>query len=115
LGVPVYRGREVTGFEQDEAGVDVELSDGRLRAKYLVGCDGGRSLIRKVDRVDLIPGPAQRGDQQPRSVSIAIFTMPGPPPCAANMPVSSPSPAASSLIRRRPSLVPAGSIRATSW
>src|ERR1700743_307749 len=40
---------EVTGFAQDEAGVDVELSDGRrLRAQYLVGCDGGRSLVRKA-------------------------------------------------------------------
>jgi 3-(3-hydroxy-phenyl)propionate hydroxylase len=49
LGVPIARGREVTGFSQDDAGVDVELSDGRsLRAEYLVGCDGGRSLIRKL-------------------------------------------------------------------
>jgi 3-(3-hydroxy-phenyl)propionate hydroxylase len=49
LKVPVYRGREVTGFAQDDTGVDVELSDGRrLRARYLVGCDGGRSLIRKA-------------------------------------------------------------------
>src|SRR5262245_63069121 len=47
LSVPVYRGREVTGFAQDDSGVDVALSDGRsLRANYLVGCDGGRSLIR---------------------------------------------------------------------
>ncbi|MBV9035314.1 MAG: FAD-dependent monooxygenase [Acidobacteriaceae bacterium] len=46
--VPIYHGREVTGFAQDETGVDVLLSDDRsLRAKYLVGCDGGRSLIRK--------------------------------------------------------------------
>src|SRR5690349_16388995 len=44
LAVPIYRSREVTGFVQDDTGVDVELSDGRsLRAKYLVGCDGGRS------------------------------------------------------------------------
>src|SRR5882757_3990651 len=49
LGVPIYRGREVTGFAQDETGVDVELSDGEsLRAEYLVGCDGGRSLVRKA-------------------------------------------------------------------
>ena len=49
LGVPVYRGREVMGFEQDDTGVDVELSDREsLRAEYLVGCDGGRSLIRKA-------------------------------------------------------------------
>jgi 3-(3-hydroxy-phenyl)propionate hydroxylase len=49
LGVPIYREREVTGFAQDEDGVDVETSDGqRLRAEYLVGCDGGRSRIRKI-------------------------------------------------------------------
>jgi 2-polyprenyl-6-methoxyphenol hydroxylase-like FAD-dependent oxidoreductase len=49
LAVPIYRRREVTGFAQDDTGVDVELSDGqRLRADYLVGCDGGRSLIRKA-------------------------------------------------------------------
>src|SRR3982750_303579 len=48
LPVTWYRGREVTGFVRDDAGVDVALSDGRrLRAEYLVGCDGGRSLIRK--------------------------------------------------------------------
>lgn len=49
LAVPIYYGREVTGFAQDETGVDVELSDGEaMRAEYLVGCDGGRSLIRKA-------------------------------------------------------------------
>ena len=49
LPVSIHRGLEVTGFGQDDAGVDVELSDGRtLRAEYLVGCDGGRSLIRKL-------------------------------------------------------------------
>ena len=49
LAVPIHRGHEVTGFVQDDTGVDVELSDGRsLRAKYLVGCDGGRSLVRKA-------------------------------------------------------------------
>lgn len=48
LGVPVRRGREVTGFVQDDAGVDVALSDGTsVRAQYLVGCDGGRSMVRK--------------------------------------------------------------------
>src|SRR5213082_1860017 len=49
LAVPIYREREVTGFAQDDTGVDVELSDGRsLRAEYLVGCDGGRSLVRRA-------------------------------------------------------------------
>ena len=48
LAIPIYRGRDVTSFVQDDTGVDVELSDGSsLRASYLVGCDGGRSLIRK--------------------------------------------------------------------
>jgi len=56
LPVKLYRGREVTGFAQDDAGVDVELSDGRsLRAQYLVGCDGGRSLVRKQAGIDF-PG-----------------------------------------------------------
>src|SRR3954468_6911014 len=49
LGVPIYRSREVAGFVQDDTGVTVELFDGmRLRASYLVGCDGGRSLVRKT-------------------------------------------------------------------
>ncbi len=48
LAVPIYRGRDITGFAEDETGIDAALSDGlTLRAKYLVGCDGGRSLIRK--------------------------------------------------------------------
>jgi len=56
LAVPIYRGREVTGFAQDDTGVDIELSDGqRLRAEYLVGCDGGRSLIRKAASIEF-PG-----------------------------------------------------------
>jgi len=56
LAVPIYREREVTGFAQDGTGVDVELSDGQwLRAEYLVGCDGGRSLIRKAAGIEF-PG-----------------------------------------------------------
>ena len=53
LGVPILRGCEVVGFAQDDTGVDVELSgDTSLRAEYLVGCDGGRSLIRKAAGID---------------------------------------------------------------
>ncbi len=56
LAVPIYRGREVTGFAQDDTGVDVQLSDGQdLRAEYLVGCDGGRSRIRKAAGIEF-PG-----------------------------------------------------------
>src|SRR5436309_3259448 len=56
LEVPIYREREVTGFAQDDTGVNVELSDGTsLRAEYLVGCDGGRSLVRKAAGIEF-PG-----------------------------------------------------------
>ena len=53
LAVPILRDREVVGFTQDDSGVDVELSDGpTLRAGYLVGCDGGRSVVRKGAGID---------------------------------------------------------------
>jgi 3-(3-hydroxy-phenyl)propionate hydroxylase len=56
LGVPIYRGREVTSFGQDDSGVDVELNGGQsLRTEYLVGCDGGRSLIRRAAGIEF-PG-----------------------------------------------------------
>jgi 2-polyprenyl-6-methoxyphenol hydroxylase-like FAD-dependent oxidoreductase len=56
LEVPIYREREVTGFAQDDTGVNVELSDGKsLRAEYLVGCDGGRSLVRRTAGIEF-PG-----------------------------------------------------------
>jgi len=55
LAVLTYRGREVTGFAQDDTGVDVELSDSRsLRTKFLIGCDGGRSLIRRKAGIDFV-------------------------------------------------------------
>jgi 3-(3-hydroxy-phenyl)propionate hydroxylase len=56
LNVPIYRGREVSGFAGRDSGVDVALSDGHsLRTHYLVGCDGGRSLIRKAAGIEF-PG-----------------------------------------------------------
>ena len=60
LGVPIYRSRELTGFAQDDTGVTIELSDGlsdgaSLRASYLVGCDGGRSVVRKAAGIEF-PG-----------------------------------------------------------
>ena len=56
LEVPIHREREVTGFAQDDAGVDVRLFDGgSVRAEYLVGCDGGRSLVRKAAGIEF-PG-----------------------------------------------------------
>jgi 2-polyprenyl-6-methoxyphenol hydroxylase-like FAD-dependent oxidoreductase len=56
LPVRIDYGSEVKGFAQDDAGVEVELADGRsLRARYLVGCDGGRSVIRKAAGIEF-PG-----------------------------------------------------------
>ena len=56
LTVRIYYGCEVTGFAQDDTGVDVELSDDQpLRAQYLVGCDGGRSVIRRAAAIEF-PG-----------------------------------------------------------
>ena len=56
LPVQIYHGCEVTGFAQDDTGVDIELSDREsLRAEYLVGCDGGRSVIRKAAGIEF-PG-----------------------------------------------------------
>jgi 3-(3-hydroxy-phenyl)propionate hydroxylase len=56
LRVPMYRGRDVTGFTQQDTHIDVEVSDGQsIRAQYLVGCDGGRSIVRKTASIDF-PG-----------------------------------------------------------
>ena len=55
LRVPILRGCEVVGFAQDESGVDVELSDSTsLRVAYLVGCDGGRSVVRRAAGIDFV-------------------------------------------------------------
>lgn len=55
LAVPIYRNSEVIGFVQDATGIDVALAGGKtLRASYLVGCDGGRSLVRKKAGIDFV-------------------------------------------------------------
>src|SRR5688500_12244524 len=80
LAVPIYRGREVTGFAQDDTGVDVALSDGQsLRAQYLVGCDGGRSLIRKAAGIEF-PGWDPTTSNLIAEVEINIGAGMGPPP-----------------------------------
>ncbi|MFC7245664.1 rifampin monooxygenase [Catellatospora aurea] len=62
LGAQVRRGAAVTGLDQDDDGVTVELADGqRLRTGYLVGCDGGRSTVRKLLGVGF-PGEPSRND-----------------------------------------------------
>ncbi|MEU4366372.1 rifampin monooxygenase [Micromonospora chersina] len=62
LGAQVRHGRAVVGFAQDDDGVTVELADGeRLRSRYLVGCDGGRSTVRKLLGVGF-PGEPSRNE-----------------------------------------------------
>ncbi|MFG2110044.1 rifampin monooxygenase [Micromonospora chersina] len=62
LGAQVRHGCAVVGFEQDDDGVTVELGDGeRLRSRYLVGCDGGRSTVRKLLGV-AFPGEPSRSE-----------------------------------------------------
>lgn len=56
LNVPILYGRDITAFAQDALGVDVSFADGdTIRAQYLVGCDGGRSLVRKMAGIEF-PG-----------------------------------------------------------
>ncbi|MGW3771994.1 rifampin monooxygenase [Actinomadura verrucosospora] len=62
LGAEIRRGSEVVGVSQDEDGATAELADGtRLRARYLVGCDGGRSTVRRLLGV-AFPGEPTRVD-----------------------------------------------------
>src|SRR5262245_49759261 len=49
LGAEIRRGCEVAGLSQDDHGATADLADGtRLRSRYLVGCDGGRSTVRRL-------------------------------------------------------------------
>ncbi len=62
LGVELRRGCELVGLSQDEHAVTAELADGtRLSSRYLVGCDGGRSTVRKLLGVGF-PGEPSRAD-----------------------------------------------------
>ena len=59
-GTEIRRGRELTRLSQDDTGVTAELADGtRLRARYLVGCDGGRSIVRKLLGIGFPGEPAR--------------------------------------------------------
>jgi 2-polyprenyl-6-methoxyphenol hydroxylase-like FAD-dependent oxidoreductase len=60
LGAEIRRGHELVGLEQDEDGVTVELADGsRVRSRHLVGCDGGRSTVRKLLGIGFPGEPAR--------------------------------------------------------
>lgn len=72
LGAEIRRGARVTGFTQDEDGVDVDLADGtRVRSRWLVGCDGGRSLVRTLLGVGF-PGEAAQTEWLLGEVTITM-------------------------------------------
>jgi 2-polyprenyl-6-methoxyphenol hydroxylase-like FAD-dependent oxidoreductase len=72
LGVEIRRGRELVGLSQDDQGVTVELADGtQLRSRYLVGCDGGRSTVRKLLGVGF-PGEPARVEWLLGEVEVAV-------------------------------------------
>jgi rifampicin monooxygenase len=71
-GAQVRRGCAVTGFTQDDEGVTVELADGeRLRSRYLVGCDGARSTVRKLLGVGF-PGEPARADTLMGEMAVGV-------------------------------------------
>ncbi|MBB5858165.1 rifampin monooxygenase [Amycolatopsis umgeniensis] len=72
LGAQVRRGRAVTGFDQDDDGVTVELTGGeRLRSRYLVGCDGARSTVRKLLGVGF-PGEPSRTETLMGEMAVGV-------------------------------------------
>ena len=72
LGVEIRRGRELVGLSQDDHVVSVELADGaRLRTRYLVGCDGGRSTVRKLLGIGF-PGEPSRVETLLGEVEVAV-------------------------------------------
>lgn len=80
LGAEIRRGCELIGLSQDENGVTVELADGtQLQARYLVGCDGGRSVVRELLGVEF-PGEATRtqwllGEMEVAAEPAAMFAV----------------------------------------
>jgi len=72
LGAEIRRGCELAGLSQDEHGVTAELADGtQLRSRYLVGCDGGRSTVRRVLGVGF-PGEPTRVETLLGEMEVAV-------------------------------------------
>ncbi|MER5425233.1 rifampin monooxygenase [Streptosporangium roseum] len=60
LGAELRRGCALVGLSQDDHGVTARLADGTgLHSRYLVGCDGGRSTVRKLLGVGFPGEPAR--------------------------------------------------------
>ncbi|WP_131785694.1 rifampin monooxygenase [Protofrankia symbiont of Coriaria ruscifolia] len=72
LGAEIRHGCELVGLSQDDHGVTAELADGtRLRSRYLVGCDGGRSTVRELLGVGF-PGEPARVETLLGEVEVAV-------------------------------------------
>ncbi|MEU3920633.1 rifampin monooxygenase [Streptomyces sp. NPDC029004] len=72
VGVDIRRGCELVGLSQDDHGVSAELADGtQLRSRYLVGCDGGRSTVRKLLGVGF-PGEPTRVETLLGEMEVAV-------------------------------------------
>ena len=72
LGTEIRRGCELAGLSQDEDGVTAGLTEGtQLRSRYLVGCDGGRSTVRKLLGVGF-PGEASRVETLLGEMEVAV-------------------------------------------
>jgi len=72
LGAEIRRGCELVGLSQDEHGVTADLADGtQLRSRYLVGCDGGRSTVRKLLGVGF-PGEPSRVETLLGEMEVAV-------------------------------------------
>ncbi|GAA1897479.1 rifampin monooxygenase [Streptantibioticus ferralitis] len=72
LGAEIRRGCALVGLSQDDHGVTAELADGtRLRSRYLVGCDGGRSMVRKLLGVGF-PGEPSRVETLLGEMEVAV-------------------------------------------
>ena len=71
LGVEIRRNAELVGLSQNDDGVTVDLADGtQLRSRYLIGCDGGRSTVRKAVGIDF-PGEPNRVETLLAEVEVA--------------------------------------------
>jgi 2-polyprenyl-6-methoxyphenol hydroxylase-like FAD-dependent oxidoreductase len=72
LGADIRRGSRLVGLDQDDDGVTAELADGtRVRSRFLVACDGGRSPVRKLLGV-AFPGVPSRADTLLGEMEVAV-------------------------------------------
>ncbi|MFI6457824.1 FAD-dependent monooxygenase [Streptosporangium amethystogenes] len=92
LGIKIMRGHELTELSQHASGVTARAGELHIHAGYLVGCDGGRSTVRRLLGVDF-PGLEGR-----LAMVVADITLSGAAPSAWELPVMTPSPTGRSYL-----------------